>query len=131
MNVELGWQFRASGLGAIEQLERVDDSAIPLREQRLDPLGDTVGRKRIRRLMAKMGLVPICQRPRTTVPHPEHRVYPYLLRDLAIAGPTKSGVQTYIPMRRGFLYLGMRQCRSLLCGIVLDMFALDPHTHPA
>ena len=35
-----------------------------------------VGRKRVRRLMAKMGLAPICQRPRTTVPHPEHRIYP-------------------------------------------------------
>jgi putative transposase len=33
-----------------------------------------VGRKRVRRLMAKMGLAPIYQRPRTTVPHPGHRV---------------------------------------------------------
>src|SRR4051794_33786508 len=49
--------------------------------------GYTVGRKRVRRLMAKMGLAPIYQRPRTTVPHPEHRVYPYLLRDLVIDRP--------------------------------------------
>jgi putative transposase len=40
--------------------------------------GYTVDRKRIRHLMAKMGLVH--QRPRTTVPHPDHQVYPYLLR---------------------------------------------------
>ena len=69
--------------------------------------GYVVGRKRVRRLMAKMGLVPIYQRPRTTVPHPEHRVFPYLLRDLAIDRPNQvwSTDLTYIPMRRGFLYL--------------------------
>ncbi len=37
--------------------------------------GHGVGRKRVRRLMAKMGLAPIYQKPRTTVPHPEHRIY--------------------------------------------------------
>jgi putative transposase len=69
--------------------------------------GYAVGRKRVRRLMAKMGLAPIYQRPRTTVPHPEHRVYPYLLRDLAIDRPNQVWCAdlTYIPMRRGFLYL--------------------------
>jgi putative transposase len=69
--------------------------------------GYTVGRKRVRRLMAKMGLAPIYQRPRTTVPHPEHRVYPYLLRDLVIDRPNQVWCAdlTYIPMRRGFLYL--------------------------
>ena len=69
--------------------------------------GYKVGRKRIRRLMAKMGLVPIYQRPRTTVPHPEHRIYPYLLRDMAITRPNQVWCAdiTYIPMRRGFLYL--------------------------
>jgi putative transposase len=69
--------------------------------------GYTVGRKRVRRLMAKMGLAPIYQRPRTTVPHPDHRVYPYLLRDLVIDRPNQVWCAdlTYIPMRRGFLYL--------------------------
>lgn len=47
-------------------------------------LGYAVGRRRVRRLMAKMGLAPIYQRPRTSDPHPEHRIYPYLLRDLDI-----------------------------------------------
>jgi putative transposase len=51
--------------------------------------GHEVGRKRVRRLMGVMGLVPIYQRPRTTVPHPEHRVYPYLLRDLAVERPNQ------------------------------------------
>jgi transposase InsO family protein len=52
-------------------------------------------------------VAPIYQRPRTTVPHPEHRVYPYLLRDLAIDRPNQVWCAdiTYIPMRRGFLYL--------------------------
>jgi len=69
--------------------------------------GYTVGRKRIRRLMAKMGLAPIYQRPRTTVPNPEHRVFPYLLRDLVIDRPNQVWCAdiTYLPMRRGFLYL--------------------------
>jgi putative transposase len=69
--------------------------------------GYTVGRKRVRRLMAKMGLAPIYQRPRTTVAHPEHRIYPYLLRDLVIDRPNQVWCAdlTYIPMRRGFLYL--------------------------
>ena len=69
--------------------------------------GYTVGRKRIRRLMAKMGLVPIYQRPRTTVPHPDHQVYPYLLREMAVDRPNQVWCAdiTYIPMRRGFLYL--------------------------
>ncbi len=69
--------------------------------------GHVVGRKRIRRLMAKMGLAPIYRRPRTTVPHPEHRIFPYLLRDLAIDRPDQVWCAdiTYLPMRRGFLYL--------------------------
>ena len=69
--------------------------------------GHEVGRKRVRRLMAVMGLVPIYQRPRTTVPNPEHRVWPYLLRGVAIDRPNQVWCTdlTYIPMRRGFLYL--------------------------
>jgi putative transposase len=69
--------------------------------------GHSVGRKRARRLMAKMGLAPIYQRPRTSTPHPEHRVFPYLLRDLAIDRPNQVWCAdiTYLPMRRGFLYL--------------------------
>jgi putative transposase len=69
--------------------------------------GWRVGRHRIRRLMAKMSLVPIYQRPRTSVPHPEHRLYPYLLRDLLIDRPNQVWCAdiTFLPMRRGFLYL--------------------------
>jgi hypothetical protein len=53
--------------------------------------GYAVGRKRVRRLMARMGLAPIYQRPRTTIPHPGHRLYPYLLRDLVSTARTKCG----------------------------------------
>jgi len=69
--------------------------------------GEKLGRKRVRRLMRKMGLMPIYQAPRTSKPHPEHRVYPYLLRDLNIdrANQVWCADITYIPMRRGFLYL--------------------------
>ncbi|MFT9159652.1 MAG: IS3 family transposase [Acetobacter sp.] len=70
-------------------------------------LGHDVGRKRVRRLMATMGLRAIYQKPCTTVPHPAHRKYPYLLRDLVIERPNQVWCSdiTYIPMRKGFLYL--------------------------
>ena len=69
--------------------------------------GYVIGRKRVRRLMAKMGLAAVYQRPRTSVPHPEHRVWPYLLRNMVIDRPDQVWCAdiTYIPMRRGFLYL--------------------------
>ena len=70
-------------------------------------LGHEVGRKRVRRLMRLMGLTPIYQTPKTSDPHPQHKTYPYLLRDLAIERPDHVWCAdvTYIPMRRGFLYL--------------------------
>lgn len=57
--------------------------------------------------MARMGLAAIYQRPKTTVRHPQHRVFPYLLRNMAIDEPDQVWCAdiTYIPMRRGFLYL--------------------------
>src|ERR1700744_920575 len=65
------------------------------------------GRKRVRRLMARVGVEPIYQRPRRTIPHPGHRIYPYLLREMVIDRPNQVWCAdiTYIPMRRGFLYL--------------------------
>jgi len=69
--------------------------------------GHEVSRKRVRRLMRRMGLAPIYQAPRTSKPHPEHRVYPYLLSGLAIERPNHVWCAdvTYIPMQRGYLYL--------------------------
>ncbi len=69
--------------------------------------GVSVGRHRVRRLMRLMGLAAIYRAPRTSVPHPEHRVYPYLLKELAIERPDHVWCAdiTYIPVRHGFLYL--------------------------
>jgi hypothetical protein len=69
--------------------------------------GHAVGRRRTRRLRAKKGLAPIYQRPRTSDPHAQHRIYPYLLRKLVIerSNHVWCADVTYIPMRRGFLYL--------------------------
>ena len=69
--------------------------------------GHDVGRRRVRRLMGRMRLSPIYQRPRMSDPHPQHPVYPYLLRGLAIERPNHVWCAdvTYIPMRQGFLYL--------------------------
>ena len=69
--------------------------------------GYEVGLKRVRRLMRQMHLMPIYQRPKTTVPHPEDKRYPYLLRDMEISAPNQVWCAdiTYIPMRKGFLYL--------------------------
>jgi len=69
--------------------------------------GYDVGRKRMRRLMKKMGLNAIYQEPRTTIPNPQHKRYPYLLRDLTVEEPNQVWCSdiTYIPMKKGFLYL--------------------------
>jgi putative transposase len=66
-----------------------------------------VGRHRVRRLMRLMGLRTLYQKPRTSDPHPQHKVYPYLLKGLEITRPNQvwSTDITYIPMRKGFLYL--------------------------
>jgi len=49
--------------------------------------GFAIGRHRVRRLMKLMGLKAIYRKPRTSDPHPEHRIYPYLLRGLTITRP--------------------------------------------
>ena len=69
--------------------------------------GIEVGRHRVRRLMRLMGLEAIYQAPRTSMPHPAHRIYPYLLKGFAIDRPNQVWCAdiTYIPVQRGFLYL--------------------------
>ena len=69
--------------------------------------GMPVSRKRVQRLMRVMGLRAIYRQPRTSLPAPERREYPYLLRDLAITKPNQVWAAdiTYMPMARGFLYL--------------------------
>jgi putative transposase len=73
-----------------------------LREQ-----GEAVNRKRVQRLMRVMGLEAIYPKPRLSVPGRGHRIYPYLLRDVAItrADQVWSTDITYVPLRAGFMYL--------------------------
>ena len=70
-------------------------------------LGYPVNEKRIRRLLRLMGLEAIYQRPRLSDPAPGHRVYPYLLRGLAIERPNQvwSTDITYVRLLHGFVYL--------------------------
>lgn len=69
--------------------------------------GYLCGRHRVRRLMRFMRLVPIYQEPNTSKKHPRHKIWPYLLRKMTINRPNQVWCAdiTYIPMRRGFLYL--------------------------
>ena len=110
--------FYYDGLGeselTLELMRRIDEQFLetPFYGSRqmarwLRREGFAVSRKRVRRLMRKMGLQALYQRPSTSVPHPEHRVYPYLLRDRAVERANEAWCAdvTYIPLHRGFLYL--------------------------
>ncbi len=69
--------------------------------------GQAAGRHRVRRLMRLMGLEAIYRKPRTSVAHPDYRIYPYLLRELTIDRPDRVWCAniTYIPVSKGFFYL--------------------------
>jgi putative transposase len=69
--------------------------------------GHEVNRKRVQRLMRKMGLEAVYPRPRLSQAAPEHKVYPYLLRGIEVRHPDQvwSTDITYIPMQHGFMYL--------------------------
>ena len=69
--------------------------------------GHRVNRKRVRRLMQKMGLEAMAPKPSLSRPAPGHKKYPYLLKDVTIDRPNQvwSSDITYVPLRDGFLYL--------------------------
>ena len=69
--------------------------------------GWKINRKRVQRLMRTMGLEGVYPRPKTSKANPEHKIYPYLLRDLIIDRPNQVWATdiTYVPMHRGFMYL--------------------------
>ena len=69
--------------------------------------GIAVGRLHVATLMKRMGIEALYRRPSTSKPAPGHRIYPYLLRKLAVTRPDKVWAMdiTYIPMARGFVYL--------------------------
>ena len=69
--------------------------------------GIKAGRKHVATRMKRMGIEALYRKPRTTRKHPQHPVYPYLLRGLTIDRPNQVWAMdiTYIPMARGFVYL--------------------------
>jgi putative transposase len=71
--------------------------------------GSEVGRRHVRTLMWRMGMEAVYRRPKTSKPTPGHRIYPYLLRGLAIDRPNQVWAMdiTYVPMARGFVYLAV------------------------
>lgn len=73
----------------------------------LEHAGYVVNHKRVQRLLKVMGLQTIYPRPRTTLSAPGRRIYPYLLRGLAITCPNQvwSADITYVPLTQGFMYL--------------------------
>jgi putative transposase len=70
-------------------------------------MGYAVGRRKVKRLMRKMGLTAVYQKPRISNPHPENKTYPYLLHGLKVDRLNQVWYAdiTFIPMQRGFLYL--------------------------
>jgi putative transposase len=69
--------------------------------------GHPVNRKRVQRLMRRMGLESVAPKPNTSRPAPEHKVYPYRLRGLSIERPNQVWCAdiTYIRLAKGFVYL--------------------------
>lgn len=66
-----------------------------------------INRKRAQRLMQLLGLEAIYPKPRTTIHHPDHKIYPYLLRNVTIDRPDQvwSTDITYVPLRGAYVYL--------------------------
>lgn len=102
------------GLEDLELMRKIDEQYLktPFYGYRrmticLQREGYAVNFKRILRLMRLMGIEAIYQRPKTSKSHPEHKIYPYLLNEVVIDKPNQAWAVdiTYIPMRRGFLYL--------------------------
>jgi len=90
-----------------EQYTRTPFYGVLKMEAYLRSLGHDVNTKRVRRLLRKMGLEAIYQKPNTSKPNPEHKVYPYLLRGLVIdrCDQVWSTDITYVRLASGFVYL--------------------------
>jgi putative transposase len=69
--------------------------------------GFKIGRQHVTTLMKRMRIETLYRKPNTSKPAPGHKIYPYLLRNLAVTGPNHVWAMdlTYIPMARGFVYL--------------------------
>lgn len=100
--------------GDLEVMRQIDEIHLrhpfmgsrSIRDQ-LQEKGHQVGRDHVRTLMRKMGISAMYKKPRLSQPHPEHKIYPYLLRGLEItrANHCWTADITYVPMARGFCYL--------------------------
>jgi putative transposase len=98
----------------LELMRRIDEIHLKypymgsrsIRDQ-LQDKGHQVGRQHVSTLMKKMGIAAMYRKPRLSKPHPDHKVYPYLLRGLEItrANHVWAADITYLPMARGFCYL--------------------------
>jgi len=105
------WYYQPIGESAenLALMRRIDEQylATPFYGSRKLAVELRVNRKRVRRLMHRMGLEAIYPRRRTTWPGAGHKIYPYLLRNLEILKPDQVwGTDiTYVPLRHGFLYL--------------------------
>jgi putative transposase len=90
-----------------EQYTRTPFYGVRKMEAYLRSLGHEVNHKRVRRLLREMGLEAIYQKPNTSKPNPEHKVFPYLLRGLTIdrCDQVWSTDITYIRLKGGFVYL--------------------------
>lgn len=110
------WYYATLGESALnfELMKRIDEQFLETpyygarqMARHLRRQGYWVNRKRVQRLMQKMGLMAIYQKPNTSRRHPKHKIYPYLLKNIDIQRPNYVWCAdiTYIPMRRGFLYL--------------------------
>ena len=101
--------------GDIDMMRKLDELHLKrpfkgsrrLRDDLWDTYGLQVNRKRVQRLMRLMGIRALHPGAKTTRPNPKHKVYPYLLRELEINRVNQVWCTdlTYIPMRKGFLYL--------------------------
>jgi putative transposase len=111
-----GWYAERQGESAdTQQLLRIIDAQFletPYYGSRqmtrwLHRQGYQIGRHRVRRLMRVLGIEAIYQKPRTSHPHPHHKIYPYLLKGLTIDRPNQVWCAdiTYVPLERSFLYL--------------------------
>ena len=71
--------------------------------------GCKIGCCHVKTLMRRMGIEALYRRPRTSKPEPGHKIYPYLLRGMAVTRPNQVWAMdiTYIPMARGFVYLAV------------------------
>jgi putative transposase len=110
-NLSVRRQCALLGLALMHRIDELFTAWPFLGSRRITALlrdeGRAVNRKRVQRLMRRMGIAALGPKPRTSQPALGHKIFPYLLRDLQIERPNQVWAAdiTYIPVGRGFLYL--------------------------